>query len=329
MERREVALRGKTERNRKKREKLKAQKRIDGVSNQMAALNPTGDFSFLADKKSKDGPPSIPVAGNPTEGGAPKKRGVNTISPEGVNVVKKSRHAPTGSKANAPQATAAAKAPQAKAGSRDNVAGPYATKNPDQKRLDGRAGDNLAVLLYDAEGGRIEEPESEEILSTILCKIDELPDDSGNIGCSSPPVLEDGKITVYCVNAATRDWLMRVVGTLSTRGRDLLAARWDEWEGKSKIRVFFPTNPGPPDRMLLRIQKQNACVTDTSQWKVLSCKDADGGKGKIALLLLPREAAKAVKVAGNKLLCDFMTAKVTHCGDGGQSVEKAVAASKT
>lgn len=98
----------------------------------------------------------------------------------------------------------------------------------------------------------------------ILTQMLELPDDLGNFGCTSLPILEEGKITVFCENAQTKNRLLRVVGTLSLRGRDLQAAGWDEWEGKSKIRVYFPRNPGPPDLILKCLKKQNACVTDTS-----------------------------------------------------------------
>lgn len=323
---------GKAARNKKKREKLKAKKRLGNLPNQMAAMNPNGDFSFL--ERSKVGLPSTSTDESPKADGAPKKRGVNTISPEGVNVAKKPRDIPFVKLAASPrdvaeakalQAQAKTKAPQAKAPPK---AGPFTTTNPGQNRLDGRAGDPLAVLIFDGEGSRIEESESEEILSMIMTQMLELPEDLGNIGCTSPPILDEGKITVFCANAETKSWLVRVVGTLSLGGRDLQAAGWDEWEGKSKIRVFFPQNPGSPDLILKCFQKQNACVTDTSLWKVISCKDADGGVGKIALLLLPKEAAEAVKKAGNKLFCQFMTAKVTQCG-GGQTTGKAVAASKS
>lgn len=271
-----------TARNKKKRAKLKAKK---------AALKPTAPFQ--------------PSTSTSTPG-----QGEHTFSPDGVSAAKQSRQTPIDLPENTPQLSTKL---------RDDIAGPFLTKTPDPKRLNRRAWDNLAVLIYDKERGRIEEPESEEILSKIISKILELPDDHGlgNIGCSAPPVLENGKITVFCANAETRNWLISVVGSLGHNGRDLQATRWDEWEeDMSKIRIYFPVNPGSPDQMLMHIEKQNACVRDTSQWKVVTCNDANGGVGKLAVVLLPKEAAEAVRVAGNKLFCLFMTAKVTQCRKG-------------
>lgn len=281
-----------TARNKKKRAKLKAKK---------AALKPNALVQLST---------SISTPGYQKTDGALKRQGEHTFSPDGVSAAKQSRQTPIDLPENTPQDAAKL---------RDDIAGPFLTKIPDPKRLNRRAWDNLAVLIYDKERGRIEEPESEEILSKIISKILELPDDHGmgNIGCSGPPVLENGKITVFCANAETRNWLISVVGSLGHNGRDLQATRWDEWEeDMSKIRIYFPVNPGSPDQMLMHIEKQNACVRDTSQWKVVTCNDANGGVGKLAVVLLPKEAAEAVRVAGNKLFCLFMTAKVSQCRKG-------------
>jgi Domain of unknown function (DUF4780) len=130
--------------------------------------------------------------------------------------------------------------------------------------------------------------------------------------------LEDGIITVKCVNQKSKEWLCGIVRKMTNL-----------WEGinlridiltsvrnvtKMTIRVPGPTQVNS-EVILGRLRRQNACVKDTSKWRVTRTSRYDDGKegGYILTVFCPKEAAEEIRSAGGKLNCglDFAYARVS------------------
>lgn len=155
------------------------------------------------------------------------------------------------------------------------------------------------------------------IRAALLDALDLLPEDAGDIGIMDVK-LEEGIITVKCVNQKSKEWLCGIVGKMT-----------DLWEGinlridiltsiknvsKMTLRVAGPTQVNS-SVILARLRRQNACVKDTSKWRVTRISKYDDGKGggHILTVFCPKEAAEEIRSTGGKLNCglDFVYARVS------------------
>ena len=167
------------------------------------------------------------------------------------------------------------------------------------------------------EGG-LDESKLAIVRSAFLNALDSLPEDAGDIGIIDVK-LEDGIITVKCVNQESKDWLCGIVGKMT-----------DLWEGiqlridsLTSIRNFkrmilrIPGTPVNSGVILARLRRQNACVGDTSKWRVTRTGKYEDGRegGCILTVFCPAEEAEKIKRAGGKLNCGLDFAYARFCAE--------------
>lgn len=154
----------------------------------------------------------------------------------------------------------------------------------------------------------------------LLSAVDSLPADAGDIGVNSV-ALEDGLITMRCVNQKSKAWLCETVKKMTNlwEGVNLRVDRVDVIKDIRRLMIFVPGEPVDKDIVLKRLRIQNSCVRDTSKWRVSRVQrygdEASGGN--ILTVWCPAEDERAIKEAGSRLNCGIELAFVKFQADSG------------
>lgn len=162
--------------------------------------------------------------------------------------------------------------------------------------------------------GPLENTHVNAFKTSLLCALDDLCDDAGDIGFVGNAKLVDGFIVLRCKNQSTKSWFIKLAQTLTNlwEGAKLRVDNLHALRNEVRMMIIAHGSTEGKDIILKRLQKQNGCVKDTSKWRVPRAeKFADAAKeGVVLTVWCPKEDAEAIRKAGGRLNCGLDQAVV-------------------
>lgn len=177
----------------------------------------------------------------------------------------------------------------------------------------------MGVIDLSCEGG-LKEAHLSTFKASLLNALDSLEDDVNDIGFVGSAKVERGFISLRCKNQQSKEWLRKAVEHLPGlwEGAKLKCEKLLDLSENRRMVIVAHGTTESSDVILRRLQRQNNCVKDTSNWSVIRTeKFGEAEKvGVVLTVLCPKNDAEAIKIAGGKLNCGLEQAVVKFQRDG-------------